>query len=323
MLVAAAPYRKRMGPAAAGRRSVLAAWAVHGIDRAAVLRAVGERSAAAGLVRAHRPQGREGSLFSLRCKQCRKLPCADRLSGRRRAVRAAQRSDLALDRRLLCSDCDGGGLRLLDAALAQPDAGNHLVRYHHLGDGSDLARRRDLDRARGGAVRPLDRGHRPHLDRRRGRAAVLDDPACDLSPDVRHRLSDQAVHPALGGGRRSTGVRAVPGDRDPDDPDRIDRSADRDPSQRVLRLRTDVPWRTRAPPSAAAVPDRLLHVDFVRRHDRRHPDGPCCPADIQSHHRISAAGRAHAAVPPGLRAADPKQRPIRGARRRSPLRHCW
>ena len=61
-------------------------------------------------------------------------------------------------------------------------------------------------------------------------------------------------------------------------------AADRDPSQRVLRLRADVPWRTCAPPSAAAVPDRLLHVDFVRRHGRRHPDRACCAADLQSRH---------------------------------------
>ena len=188
---------------------------------------------------------------------------------------------------------------------------------------ADLARHRDLGRACGGAVRPADRGHRPHLDRRRVGAAVLDHPARDLSADVRDRLPDQAVHPALAGRRRAAGVRAVPGHRDPDDPDRIDRAADRDPSQRVLRLRPDVPRRARAPPAAAAVPDRLLHVDLVRRHDRRHPDRPDCAAYLQPHHRISAAGRAHAAVPSGLRAADARQRPIRAAGRDRGRRACW
>ena len=219
---AAAAHRQRMGPAAAGRRGVLAARAVRRVDRAAVLRALGQRSAAAGLVRAHRSPGREGPVFPLCREQCRKLPRADRLSGRGRAVRAAQRPDLALDRRLLCPDRAGGGLRLPDAALAEPAAGSDDVR-HRRGGGSDLARHRDLDRAGGGAVRSADRGDRAHLDRRRGGAAVLDDPARDLPPDVRHRLPDQAVHPALAGRRRSAGVRPVPGHRDPDDPDRIDR----------------------------------------------------------------------------------------------------
>ena len=54
-------------------------------------------------------QGCEGSVFSLRRQQRRKLSRADRLSGRGRAVRAAQRPDLALDRRLLCPDRAGGG----------------------------------------------------------------------------------------------------------------------------------------------------------------------------------------------------------------------
>ena len=53
----------------------------------------------------------QGPVFPLCRQQCRKLPGADRLSGRGRAVRAAQRSDLALDRRLLCPDRAGGGLR--------------------------------------------------------------------------------------------------------------------------------------------------------------------------------------------------------------------
>ena len=123
VLPAAAAHRQRMGPAAAGRRGVLAARAVCGVDRPAVLRALGQRPAAAGLVRAHRPSGCEGSVFSLCRQQRRQLPGADRLSGRGRAVRAAQRSDLALDGRLLCADRAGRGLRLPDAALAQPAAG--------------------------------------------------------------------------------------------------------------------------------------------------------------------------------------------------------
>ena len=63
----------RMGRAAAGRRGVLAARAVRGLDRAAVLRARRQRPAAAGLVRAHRSSGR----------------AAIRISSTRRAMSAA------------------------------------------------------------------------------------------------------------------------------------------------------------------------------------------------------------------------------------------
>ena len=66
---------------------------------------------------------------------------------------------------------------------------------------------------------------------------------------------------------------------------------------------------------AAALPHRLLHVDFGRRHDRRHRDRPDRAACVQLGRRISAADRARAAVPAGPRAA--------GARQRAILRCSW
>ena len=218
----------------------------------------------------------------------------------------------------------GCGFLMLRSPNRLPEATTSDTTIDDCSGGSDLARQRDLGRAGGGAVRPADRGYRAHRDRRRLGAAVLDHPARDLPADVRHRLSDPSVHPAFAGRRGAAGVRAVPRYCDPDDSDRVDRPSDRDPSQRVLRLRLDVPRRIGAPPSAAAVPDLLLHVDLVRRHDRRHPDRPDCAADIHPDHRISAADRAHAAVPPRLRHADPRQRPVRAAdrgRRSRPC--CW
>ena len=63
-------------------RGVLAARPVRGLDRTAVLRAVRQRSAAAGMVRAHRPSGRRRPIFPLRGEQRRQLPCAHLLSVR-------------------------------------------------------------------------------------------------------------------------------------------------------------------------------------------------------------------------------------------------
>ena len=63
-------------------RGALAARPVRGLDRAAVLRALGERPAAAGVVRPHRSSQRAQPVFSLRGEQYRQLPRAHLLSVR-------------------------------------------------------------------------------------------------------------------------------------------------------------------------------------------------------------------------------------------------
>ena len=93
--------RPGMGPAAGGGGNGLADRAVLGFDRPAVLCARRQQPVAAGLVRAHRSPRRERSVFSLCRRQCRKLPRAHLLSGRGRAVRAAQRSGGVLVDRIL------------------------------------------------------------------------------------------------------------------------------------------------------------------------------------------------------------------------------
>ena len=106
------------------RRDVLAARAVRGLDRAAVLRAVRQRSAAAGVVRAHRPSGRRRPVFPLRGEQRRQLPRADLLSVRDRAVHPARRPDAHVVGRLLRADRADRRLRRAAHARvrARPDA---------------------------------------------------------------------------------------------------------------------------------------------------------------------------------------------------------
>ena len=90
VLLAAAVDRRELGPSARGRRSVLAARPVRGLDRAAVLRARRQCAAAAGLVRAHRSSVRERSLFPVCRQQYRQLPRAAVVSDPDRAVHHAQ-----------------------------------------------------------------------------------------------------------------------------------------------------------------------------------------------------------------------------------------
>ncbi len=69
---------------------------------------------------------------------------------------------------------------------------------------ADLARRRVLGRTGGGAFGTPDRGHRPHLDRRGGGAAVMGAAARALSADLRHRLSNPSAHSASAGSSTSS-----------------------------------------------------------------------------------------------------------------------
>ena len=92
-LLAAALDGHRLGQAAGARRGVLAARAVRAFDRVPVLRALGERAAVAGLVRAHRSSGGQGPVLFICGEQCRKLPRAAELSVRDRAAQQAWRAD--------------------------------------------------------------------------------------------------------------------------------------------------------------------------------------------------------------------------------------
>ena len=115
---AAAVDLERLGRSAELGLCVLAARPVCGLDRAAVLRARRQQSAAAGLVRAHRPSRRPRSVFPLRVLEYRQLPGAVVLSGAAGADVHAAHAEPDLDRRLWPADRADRGLRHLAAALA-------------------------------------------------------------------------------------------------------------------------------------------------------------------------------------------------------------
>ena len=121
---AAAVDRKRLGRAADFGLCVLAARPVRGLDRAAVLRARRQQSAAAGLVRPHRPSRRTRSLFPLRVLQHRQLPRAAVLSGAAGADVHAAHAEPDLDRRLRPADRADRRLRRAAAALAGAGGGS-------------------------------------------------------------------------------------------------------------------------------------------------------------------------------------------------------
>ncbi len=97
-------HRRRLGPAADRGRSAVAGRTVHGLDRHAVLRAVGQWAAAAGLVRPQRPSARQGPVFPLRHEQRRQHARIAQLSVPARAVHPARAADHCMDDRLLCAD---------------------------------------------------------------------------------------------------------------------------------------------------------------------------------------------------------------------------
>ena len=91
---------------------------VRGLDRAAVLCARRQQSAAAGLVRPHRPSRWARSLFPLRLLEYRQLPGAVVLSGAAGADVHAAHAEPDLDRRLRPPDRPDRRLRRAAAALA-------------------------------------------------------------------------------------------------------------------------------------------------------------------------------------------------------------
>ena len=116
---AAAVDRERLGRAADLGLCVLAARPVRGLDRAAVLRARRQQSAAAGLVRPHRPSATVPiPISSMPSSQYRQLPGAAVLSGAAGADVHAAHAEPDLDRRLWPADRADRGLRRAAAALA-------------------------------------------------------------------------------------------------------------------------------------------------------------------------------------------------------------
>ena len=206
-LCAAAGDRRRLGQAARARRDVLAARAVCGLDRAAVLRAVRQRSAAAGVVRAHRPSGRRRPVFPLRGEQRRQLPRAHLLSVRDRAVHPARRPDAHVVGRLLHADRADRRMRRAAHALAQcaarhrrAAAPRRCARRGRAGRArraearcaAELARCGNMGGARRHSVRPADRRHGACVDRRGGLAAPVGDPARPLPSHLRDRVPDRS-----------------------------------------------------------------------------------------------------------------------------------
>ena len=115
---AAAVDLERLGRAAEFGLCDLAIGPVRGVDRAAVLCARRQQSAAAGLVRPHRPSQRARSVFPLCVLQHRQFPGAAVLSGAAGADVHAAHAKPDLDRRLWPADRPDRELRSIAAALA-------------------------------------------------------------------------------------------------------------------------------------------------------------------------------------------------------------
>src|SRR5450432_3079575 len=162
---------------------VLAIGPVRGFDRAAVFRAGGEQSAAAGLVRPLRPPERSRSLFPLCFLEYRQLPGAVVLSGAAGADVHAAHAKPYLDLRLRIADFVDRRLRRAVAALAVECGGRYACGgYRRVSAAMDPARA--LDFSRRGAVGPLDRGDRAYFHRCGRRAVTLGAAAVALSLDL-------------------------------------------------------------------------------------------------------------------------------------------
>jgi hypothetical protein len=148
---AAALHREWLGRSADLCVRALAVGPVCGLDRAAVLRACGQQSVAAGLVRAHRPPCRTRSLFPLRLLQYRQLPCAVVLPGSAGADVHAACAGSDVDRRLWPADRSDRRLRRAPVELAAACRGRHGNRGDRF-SGAELGVARALDLPRRGAL---------------------------------------------------------------------------------------------------------------------------------------------------------------------------
>ena len=125
---AAARHRHRLWRATGVGLCVLAARPVRGLDRPAVLRARRQQSAAAGLVRPHRPSCRTRSLFPLCILQHRQLPRAVVLSVPAGADFHAAHAEPVLDPWLWPPDPPDRRLRRAAAAFAEAGRGRRKPR---------------------------------------------------------------------------------------------------------------------------------------------------------------------------------------------------
>ena len=259
---AAARHRRSLAASAAGGRDALAAWAVHGFDRAAVLRPRGQRPAAPSMVCPHRSSGRARPLLSLRREQYRQLSCAPGLSDPDRAVHSARQPEPAVDRGLLSADRADRRQRHPSGAFRRRPWHRRTAGTCHAGPGA--ARSGVMVRARGGAGRPAGRRHGLSVDRRGRRAAALGGAARALSADAGDRFPAPADHPASLSRVRAAGIHSRADRRA-----RV-RSARRhpadgvDPLRRVLRQCAGLPRRAGAPAAAARASDALLSLRWPR-----------------------------------------------------------
>ena len=194
--------------------------------------------------------------------------------------------------------------RLRCAAVAVTGSDDDGSRARRGRRAADLARRRVLGGARGGAVWPAGGGDRAHLHRCRGGAAALGASARALPPDLRHRVRAPPDHSALAGRRRAAGLRHRPRRRAHLRSAQDHPRAGRRSSRGVLRQRADVPWRTCAHAPGAAISHRLLPLDGHRRRGRRHRGGADRAPRLRLGGGVSDPAGACAPVPARPRAAE-------------------
>ena len=307
---AAAVDLERVGRSADFGLCVLAARPVCGVDRAAVLRARRQQSAAAGLVRPHRPPQRPRSVLPLCFLEHRQLPGAVVLSGAAGADVHAAHAEPDLDRRLWPADRADRNLRRPAAALAgECGKAEHAGRrYRRAGAVMDFARPLDIPCRR--AVGAADRGDRAYFHRRRRRAAAVGAAAVALSLDlgagVPVAAAAAAQMDAAGAAagdrrrRRAAGVRR-----------RAEFAADaRRASALLLRHRDGLPWRTGAHPPGGEISHRLLCRAVVRRHGRRLVRRPDRAVHLLLDRGISDPAGAGGAVPAARRRAAAALEPL-------------
>ena len=193
--------------AADGRALSVADRAVHGGDRPAVPRRVGQCSAAAGLVRPHRPSARARSLFPVRGEQPGQPDRAAGLSLHPRAGVRAARAQPAVDAGLRCCWWRRWRWSSWSCAPARASWAARRRRLGRLGRGRSRCRRGrpaevdgspGLDRPGAGALGAAHGLHHPCDDRRRLRAAAVGAAALALPAHLRAGVPRQAADPAHG-----------------------------------------------------------------------------------------------------------------------------
>src|SRR4029078_13351664 len=96
---------------------------VQRFDRAAVRRALRQRSALASLVLSYGARGRQRAVFPVRSQQCGQLPDAAQLPALDRALRAAEPADTRLELWVLPADRSGRAMWRAALAIAARGTG--------------------------------------------------------------------------------------------------------------------------------------------------------------------------------------------------------